>query len=169
MPTQDPLGKHGPHLDEFLRKKPLKQKPQLICPYGSRCTFGDRCKYHHPERRKGSRTVTQKLNDLAQEKLRYEDKSDGARSKTEPLPGYKPHNASAVLQENSLSSRQSATSPLPNYPPPGAPSMRPNIQASPYQNTTFQMSNGLSATWHQPPPDTNDLHKQLEQMVLDNR
>lgn len=168
MPTQDPLGKHGPHLDEFLRKKPLKQKPQSICPYGSRCTFGDRCKYHHPERRKGSRTVTQKLNDLAQENLRYEDRSDGGRSKTEPLPGYKPPNPSAVLQEHSSASKQSATSPLPNYPPPGVPSMRPNMQASPYQNATFPLSNGLSGTWHQPSPDTNDLHKQMEKMLLDN-
>lgn len=35
MPPDDPLGRHGPSLDNFLRKKPLpaEQKRQL-CPYG---------------------------------------------------------------------------------------------------------------------------------------
>ncbi|KAM8977644.1 LOW QUALITY PROTEIN: putative ribonuclease ZC3H12C [Pelodytes ibericus] len=51
MPPDDPLGRHGPSLDNFLRKKPVvpeyKKQP---CPYGKKCTYGHKCKYYHPER-----------------------------------------------------------------------------------------------------------------------
>ncbi|XP_042346501.1 ribonuclease ZC3H12A [Plectropomus leopardus] len=51
MPPDDPLGRHGPSLDNFLRKKPLatEQKKQL-CPYDKKCTYGIKCKFYHPER-----------------------------------------------------------------------------------------------------------------------
>ncbi|XP_061574456.1 endoribonuclease ZC3H12A [Cololabis saira] len=51
MPPDDPLGRHGPSLDNFLRKKPLpaQQKKQL-CPYDKKCTYGIKCKFYHPER-----------------------------------------------------------------------------------------------------------------------
>ncbi|XP_038614104.1 endoribonuclease ZC3H12A [Tachyglossus aculeatus] len=51
MPPDDPLGRHGPSLDNFLRKKPVvpehKKQP---CPYGKKCTYGIKCRYYHPER-----------------------------------------------------------------------------------------------------------------------
>ncbi|XP_028323093.1 probable ribonuclease ZC3H12C [Gouania willdenowi] len=51
MPPDDPLGRHGPSLDNFLRKRPVipEQKKQP-CPYGKKCTYGHKCKYYHPER-----------------------------------------------------------------------------------------------------------------------
>uniref|UniRef100_H3BXR9 Zinc finger CCCH-type containing 12Ab n=1 Tax=Tetraodon nigroviridis TaxID=99883 RepID=H3BXR9_TETNG len=49
MPPDDPLGRHGPTLDNFLRKVPKTQK-KPPCPYGKKCTYGNKCKYHHPER-----------------------------------------------------------------------------------------------------------------------
>ncbi|XP_072317280.1 endoribonuclease ZC3H12A [Eucyclogobius newberryi] len=51
MPPDDPLGRHGPTLDNFLRRKPLptEQKRQL-CPYDKKCTYGIKCKFYHPER-----------------------------------------------------------------------------------------------------------------------
>uniref|UniRef100_UPI0037E87FC4 ribonuclease ZC3H12A isoform X1 n=2 Tax=Semicossyphus pulcher TaxID=241346 RepID=UPI0037E87FC4 len=51
MPPDDPLGRHGPSLDNFLRIKPLpsEQKRQL-CPYDKKCTYGIKCKFYHPER-----------------------------------------------------------------------------------------------------------------------
>ncbi|KAM8846471.1 endoribonuclease ZC3H12A isoform 1-T3 [Synchiropus picturatus] len=51
MPPDDPLGRHGPSLDNLLRKKPLpaEQKKQL-CPYDKKCTYGIKCKFFHPER-----------------------------------------------------------------------------------------------------------------------
>ncbi|XP_067297677.1 probable ribonuclease ZC3H12C [Pseudorasbora parva] len=51
MPPDDPLGRHGPNLDNFLRKRPIipehKKQP---CPYGKKCTYGHKCKFYHPER-----------------------------------------------------------------------------------------------------------------------
>ncbi|KAF7666697.1 hypothetical protein LDENG_00094270 [Lucifuga dentata] len=51
MPPDDPLGRHGPSLDNFLRKNPLpaEQRRQL-CPYDKKCTYGIKCKFYHPER-----------------------------------------------------------------------------------------------------------------------
>lgn len=45
MPPDDPMGRHGPTLDEFLKKGCGK-----LCPYERNCTYGNRCKYLHPER-----------------------------------------------------------------------------------------------------------------------
>ncbi|XP_062291384.1 endoribonuclease ZC3H12A [Scomber scombrus] len=53
MPPDDPLGRHGPTLENFLRKIPKTQKKQP-CPYGKKCTYGIKCKFHHPERAKQS-------------------------------------------------------------------------------------------------------------------
>ncbi|XP_048117873.1 ribonuclease ZC3H12A [Alosa alosa] len=51
MPPDDPLGRHGPNLDNFLRKKPiLPENKRQLCPYGKKCTYGMKCKFHHPER-----------------------------------------------------------------------------------------------------------------------
>ncbi|XP_075995704.1 endoribonuclease ZC3H12A [Genypterus blacodes] len=49
MPPDDPLGRHGPTLENFLRRVPKIHKKQL-CPYGKKCTYGIKCKFHHPER-----------------------------------------------------------------------------------------------------------------------
>ena len=48
MPPDDPLGRRGPSLDDFLRKGSATQPK--ICPYLKNCTYGNRCKYYHPER-----------------------------------------------------------------------------------------------------------------------
>ena len=48
MPPDDPLGRRGPCLDDFLRKG-TSTHPR-ICPYQKNCTYGHRCKYYHPER-----------------------------------------------------------------------------------------------------------------------
>ncbi|KAJ7342037.1 hypothetical protein JRQ81_008435 [Phrynocephalus forsythii] len=51
MPPDDPLGRHGPSLDNFLRKKPLFPQPKWqLCPYDKKCTYGIKCKFSHPER-----------------------------------------------------------------------------------------------------------------------
>ncbi|XP_034621336.1 probable ribonuclease ZC3H12D [Trachemys scripta elegans] len=51
MPPDDPLGRHGPTLYNFLSKKPVlpftRWQP---CPYGKKCTYGSKCKFSHPER-----------------------------------------------------------------------------------------------------------------------
>ncbi|XP_027698473.1 probable ribonuclease ZC3H12B [Vombatus ursinus] len=51
MPPDDPLGRHGPSLENFLRKKPvIPEHKKQPCPYGKKCTYGHKCKYYHPER-----------------------------------------------------------------------------------------------------------------------
>ncbi|XP_004641153.1 endoribonuclease ZC3H12A isoform X1 [Octodon degus] len=51
MPPDDPLGRHGPSLDNFLRKKPLpSEHRKQPCPYGKKCTYGIKCRFLHPER-----------------------------------------------------------------------------------------------------------------------
>lgn len=44
-PPDDPCGRYGPTLDEYLKKGCGK-----LCPYERNCTYGKRCKYLHPER-----------------------------------------------------------------------------------------------------------------------
>ncbi|CAB1327936.1 unnamed protein product [Coregonus sp. 'balchen'] len=51
MPPDDPLGRHGPSLENFLRKRPIMpEHRKQPCPYGKKCTYGHKCKYYHPER-----------------------------------------------------------------------------------------------------------------------
>lgn len=48
MVPDDPLGKHGPNLEDFLRKgSPTHPR---ICPYLKKCTYGLKCRFYHPER-----------------------------------------------------------------------------------------------------------------------
>lgn len=48
MVPDDPLGRHGPSLDDFLRKGTATHPK--VCPFLKNCTFGLRCRYYHPER-----------------------------------------------------------------------------------------------------------------------
>ncbi|VBB26145.1 unnamed protein product [Acanthocheilonema viteae] len=61
MPPDDPLGRHGPKLAQFLTKG-NRQSQSKICPYARRCTYGNKCKYYHPERPNGIHiSVTDRL------------------------------------------------------------------------------------------------------------
>uniref|UniRef100_A0A1A8BVK4 Zinc finger CCCH-type containing 12A n=1 Tax=Nothobranchius kadleci TaxID=1051664 RepID=A0A1A8BVK4_NOTKA len=51
MPPDDPLGRHGPTLENFLRKFPKTQRRQP-CPYGQKCTYGTKCRFQHLQRAK---------------------------------------------------------------------------------------------------------------------
>ncbi|KAM9824491.1 endoribonuclease ZC3H12A [Neosynchiropus ocellatus] len=65
MPPDDPLGRHGPTLENFLRRFPKSHKKQP-CPYGKKCTYGIKCKFSHPERGKQSnRLLADTLRDNA--------------------------------------------------------------------------------------------------------
>ncbi|XP_010881191.2 probable ribonuclease ZC3H12D [Esox lucius] len=50
MPPDDPLGRNGPTIDNFLRKKLWTPENKQHCPYGKKCTYGMKCKFYHPER-----------------------------------------------------------------------------------------------------------------------
>lgn len=66
MPPDDPLGRSGPTLDNFLRIQPKKGDAPPPCPYGKKCTYGNKCKFHHPERGTGPhKSVTERLSEHA--------------------------------------------------------------------------------------------------------
>lgn len=68
MPPDDPLGRSGPTLDNFLRLR--RTEPPPPCPYAKKCTYGSKCKFQHPER--GAfphKTVTERLVEHAQRQL----------------------------------------------------------------------------------------------------
>ncbi|XP_051927385.1 endoribonuclease ZC3H12A [Hippocampus zosterae] len=75
MVPDDPLGRDGPNLENFLRWSPKTQK-KPPCPYRKKCTFGLKCKYLHPERVKQS-------NWLLADELRENAKVPSVRS---PVP-----------------------------------------------------------------------------------
>ncbi|MBN3273435.1 ZC12C ribonuclease, partial [Polyodon spathula] len=51
MPPDDPLGRSGPLIENFLRKTPnIPEHKWQHCPYGKKCTYGIKCKFYHPER-----------------------------------------------------------------------------------------------------------------------
>ncbi|XP_070615800.1 probable ribonuclease ZC3H12B [Erythrolamprus reginae] len=77
MPPDDPLGRHGPSLENFLRKKPvIPEHKKQPCPYGKKCTYGHKCKYYHPER------TNQPLRSVADE-LRISAKLSAGKTMSE--------------------------------------------------------------------------------------
>ncbi|XP_055602791.1 probable ribonuclease ZC3H12B isoform X2 [Uranotaenia lowii] len=99
MPPDDPLGRSGPTLDNFLRVQPRKTDPPLQCPYGKKCTYGNKCKFYHPER--GSmphKSVTERLSEYAARHLQARS-SVGAESGSSSSGG----GARTVVQGKSLS------------------------------------------------------------------
>ncbi|XP_062847053.1 ribonuclease ZC3H12A [Trichomycterus rosablanca] len=76
MLPDDPLGRHGPTLENFLRKTPRAPK-KLPCPYGKKCTYGIKCKFSHPGRAKQSH---RSLADELREKAKMPSLSHGPSS-----------------------------------------------------------------------------------------
>ncbi|XP_010897410.2 ribonuclease ZC3H12A [Esox lucius] len=94
MPPDDPLGRRGPSLDNFLRKRPLlpehKRQP---CPYGKKCTYGVKCKFYHPERTQQShRSLADELREKARLSSVKEGRIPNSSTHTAPLldPGQFP-------------------------------------------------------------------------------
>ncbi|XP_017143994.1 probable ribonuclease ZC3H12C [Drosophila miranda] len=51
MPPDDPLGRSGPTLDQFLYSQTQQKMAdaQQLCPYGKKCTYGQKCKFRHQQ------------------------------------------------------------------------------------------------------------------------
>lgn len=128
MPPDDPLGRHGPSLDNFLRTQPkLPDSLPPHCPYGKKCTYGNKCKYYHPER--GSlpqKSVTERLAEQAKIQLQ-EVKARGAQQ-GEKMKGLLPLQVTTSCDLSSelsskpkkapLSRTRSLVNPLSVYTPP---------------------------------------------------
>ncbi|CAL7935691.1 unnamed protein product [Xylocopa violacea] len=73
MPPDDPLGRSGPTLDNFLRAFPKSSDPAPPCPYAKKCTYGNKCKFRHPERGPHpQKSVTEKLVEHVQKHLQHQ-------------------------------------------------------------------------------------------------
>lgn len=82
MPPDDPLGRHGPTLKDFLRKN-VERRGTQYCPYGRKCTFGPKCKFYHPERRHSGSYVKKPLPPPPQ--------SSGSRPRSDPGQNLNPN------------------------------------------------------------------------------
>ncbi|XP_038133584.1 probable ribonuclease ZC3H12C [Cyprinodon tularosa] len=103
MPPDDPLGRHGPSLDNFLRKRPImpEQKKQP-CPYGKKCTYGHKCKYYHPERgAQPQRAVADELRASAKGCVPSKNQGDAGLVKSHSVP------AGTIEAKNGALKRQS--------------------------------------------------------------
>ncbi|XP_061655173.1 probable ribonuclease ZC3H12C [Phyllopteryx taeniolatus] len=103
MPPDDPLGRHGPSLDNFLRKRPVvpEQKKQP-CPYGKKCTYGHKCKYYHPERgAQPQRAVADELRASAKTCVATKNQGDAGLVKSHSVP------AGSIEAKKGVAKRQS--------------------------------------------------------------
>ena len=103
MVPDDPLGRHGPLLDDFLRKGTLTHPK--ICPFLKNCTFGLRCKYYHPERdpNRNNRQTSSRVFSVRNNES--EQKSQVIRPKTvvDPVPTKR----TVLVADSSMPSYQS--------------------------------------------------------------
>lgn len=118
MPPDDPMGRSGPKLENFL-KMAKRSESLSTCPYGKKCTYGNKCKYNHPERgNMPHKSVTECLSEHAQKHIpakgSLREMSPRNDLKTNSLPlSYDSHGA--VPRKMPLSRTRSA---LPAPPPP---------------------------------------------------
>ncbi|XP_038191169.1 endoribonuclease ZC3H12A [Arvicola amphibius] len=106
MPPDDPLGRHGPSLDNFLRKKSLpSEHRKQPCPYGRKCTYGIKCRFFHPERpSRPQRSVADELRAnalLSPPRTPVKDKS-GQR----PSPASQPRSVSPEAEQSNLDGKK---------------------------------------------------------------
>lgn len=121
MPPDDPLGRHGPSLDNFLSREPTVPVPlPPVCPYGSKkCTYGNKCKFYHPERGNlPQKTVTEALAEQTKQKM--QDLMERGSKSVEGDKKKVPIRKQPVKQKMSLQRTRSLVpvEPIANRPPP---------------------------------------------------
>ncbi|XP_019582106.1 endoribonuclease ZC3H12A [Rhinolophus sinicus] len=106
MPPDDPLGRHGPSLDNFLRKKPLTaEHRKQPCPYGRKCTYGIKCRFFHPER--PSRPQRSVADELRANALLSPPRAAGKdRSGRQPSPPSQPGSQPTEREQCSLEGKK---------------------------------------------------------------
>ncbi|XP_029386627.1 probable ribonuclease ZC3H12C [Echeneis naucrates] len=157
MPPDDPLGRHGPSLENFLRKKPVvPEHRKQPCPYGKKCTYGHKCKFYHPERgSQPQRAVADELRatakissaasrGLLEDVLMMKSQSSGqglpeaesSRGTPKKQPNPSPRSSFSDLQEDRLRAQSKAegrrgsngsSSSFLGHPAPGGPPSSGNL------------------------------------------
>lgn len=92
MPVEDPAGKNGVTLENFLRIQPsISSTYAKRCPYRKKCTFGIKCKFWHPERmgdkgNKPYKSAIQSVEELAKQNMEVLQKMRLEITKNPPEP-----------------------------------------------------------------------------------
>ncbi|XP_058061291.1 probable ribonuclease ZC3H12C [Anopheles bellator] len=133
MPPDDPLGRSGPTLDNFLRMQPRKGDPPPPCPYGKKCTYGNKCKFYHPER--GSlphKSVTERLSEYAARHLQARsglDAGGGGRSAVQGKSLSVPLSNSSSETSPINEKRKALCRTRSNVPPPDSNTYGPGLSS----------------------------------------
>ncbi|XP_054855770.1 endoribonuclease ZC3H12A [Eublepharis macularius] len=152
MPPDDPLGRHGPSLDNFLRKMPvLPELRKQQCPYGKKCTYGIKCRFYHPERlNHQQRSVADELRANARlSPTRSAAKEEGPSrhpSQAEFL-GSVPHESDKILLKASVEKKSLASKTKHGDVPPHLLKAGTSTGGSPVAGSSYRPSE-----WYQPPP-----------------
>ncbi|XP_011875136.1 PREDICTED: probable ribonuclease ZC3H12D [Vollenhovia emeryi] len=179
MPPDDPLGRSGPTLENFLRIAPKKIDPAPPCPYAKKCTYGNKCKFRHPERGPHPhKSVTERLVEHAQRHLQARGPSLSL-----PLPST---NASVSPQHPPLCKARSAVPPNVVQPLSSVPKSRSvenvtsdlsatspamyNQQMPPAQNPQGYPSavNWTTPRVSNPEPEPVNMHRKLQRQLTLN-
>ncbi|XP_047429321.1 probable ribonuclease ZC3H12D isoform X2 [Mugil cephalus] len=140
MPPDDPLGRNGPTIDDFLRKKPwTPDNRQQHCPYGKKCTYGVKCKFYHPER-------------ANQSQLSVADELRALRDRAKSVSPAASH----------LESRHAASTPPPLTTDDSAHRASPCDKSVYQRDTSSPRSQSNASLHHCPSPDVDEAFSSME-------
>ncbi|XP_057664941.1 probable ribonuclease ZC3H12D isoform X1 [Diorhabda carinulata] len=182
MPPDDPLGRSGPTLDNFLKCQSKKGDPPPPCPYAKKCTYGNKCKYHHPERGPlPHKSVTERLSEHAQRHLQAREgdirKTPLGRTRSNVPPAKEPQHA-VVSKSRSVDNVGASY-----ITPPSQHSLQENLHkklqrqltlnpgADPRLNVRYpgvspsQISTGQSTSPFMSPPPGWDVHQHVTRIA----
>ncbi|XP_050297819.1 endoribonuclease ZC3H12A-like isoform X2 [Anthonomus grandis grandis] len=169
MPPDDPLGRSGPTLDNFLRGQPKKgdvsgTPPPPPCPYGKKCTYGNKCKYHHPERGPlPHKSVTERLSEHAQRHLQARESKDGGDIRKNPLGRTRSNVPPPKEPQHAVVSKSRSVDNVGLLAQ--SPSYQPIPDAFTFQNTSEKPTLGTFA-YQTSSPD--NLHRKLQRQLTLN-
>ncbi|XP_033740920.1 probable ribonuclease ZC3H12C isoform X2 [Pecten maximus] len=165
MPPDDPLGRHGPSLDNFLSREPtVPVSLPPVCPYGSKkCTYGNKCKFYHPERGNlPQKTVTETLAEQTKQKMQdlMERGSKSGEGDKKKVPVRK----QPLKPKLSLQRTQSLVpmEPLANRPPPDFSDLAADNPPPPKSEQTIQSSE-KTEKWKSYDDKLTGFRKKMEQ------
>lgn len=156
MPPDDPLGRSGPTLDNFLRMPAAKvdQPPPPACPYGKKCTYGNKCKYYHPERGPLHKSVTERLAENA----RRHGSGNVVRGKSLSVP-LTAESGGAVIRKMPLARSRSGVASIPhNFHPDDKMGKSPSVENV---RSIHQQQQAMADS-------STNLHKKLQRQLTLN-